>query len=89
MSFRWKLVLAFYFPLHFAYGSFYVANAVLDGQADCRNSCDITMNCANSDKLMLVDVFIYTGIILVILGFVLPATMSYRNEKIIQTSIFR
>ncbi len=26
MKFRWKLLLAFYLPLHFAFGSFYLSN---------------------------------------------------------------
>lgn len=85
----WKIISAFYFPIHFAIGSFYVASLVLGEQDDCRNYCVITFNCANDDTLMMLDFFAYSGVGLIILAFVLPSLILYRNKKIVDTKIFK
>jgi len=85
----WKLISAFYFPVHFAVGSFYMANYVLGEESDCRNACLWTPDCANADTLMKLDFFAYSGLGLIILAFVLPSLILYRNKKIIDTKIFK
>lgn len=85
----WKIISAFYFPIHFAVGSFYVASLVLGEQFDCRNMCMLIGNCANDDTLMLFDFFLYSGLGLILLAFVLPAMVFYRNKKIIDSKIFK
>ena len=88
MKLSWKLFAAFYFPLHFAVGSFYAADRVLDGQTDCRYMCVWMENCAGQETLLIADIFIYSGISLVLLSLFLPSLMFYRQQEIIQTSIF-
>lgn len=85
----WKLISAFYLPIHFAIGSFYMADYVLGGQSDCRNSCMWSPDCADADTLMKLDFFALSGVGLIILAFVLPSLIIYRNRKIIDTKIFR
>lgn len=80
MKTGWKLLIAFYMPLHFAFGSFYVVSWILDGKDDCRNSCTFTLNCADFSTLMWVDFFAYAGIGLIMLSIVLPSIISYRNK---------
>lgn len=85
----WKIISAFYFPIHFAIGSLYFADYVLGEQYDCRSMCIIAGNCADADTLFLLDLFAYSGIGLIILAFVLPSLILYRNKKIIDTKIFK
>ena len=90
MKLSWKLFGAFYFPLHLAFGSFYVSGMVLGEKADCRGLCMISDsdNCAEFESLLLSDFIVYAGIVFIALSFVLPAIALYREKKIIQTSIF-
>jgi len=84
----WRLISAFYFPLHFAVGSFYVAALVLGEQMDCRSLCDFPENCADNNTLMTFDFFLYAGVGLAFLALVLPAIIFYRERKMVRTSIF-
>ena len=88
MKIPWKIVLAFYMPLHFAFGCFYVASRILDEKVDCRSLCTITPNCANFDVLMWLDFFMYSGVGLLILSIALPLIVHNRERKVIHTSIF-
>ena len=89
MQLTWKLFAAFYFPLHFAVGSFYVSGIVLVEKVDCRGLCDASPNsCAELDALIMSDFFVYAVFGLIALAFVLPAIMVYRQKNIIQTSFF-
>jgi len=89
MKLSWKLISAFYFPLHFAFGCFYISSLVLGEKEDCRTPCAFSMSCADNNTLLLLDLFGYTGIGLIILSLALPAITSYNEKKIIQTSIFK
>ena len=80
MKIGWKLLIVFYMPLHFAFGSFYLAHWLLDGKADCRNVSTVWWDCANSNTLIWVDVFVYLGIGLILLSIVLPLIISSRNN---------
>ncbi len=87
MKRNWKLLLAFYLPLHFAFGSFYLAGAVLGERIDCRNLCT-PFDCADADTLFLYDVFGGLGLALVTTAIVLPLLIEYRERSIIETRIF-
>ena len=88
MNRNWKLVLAFYLPLHFAVGSFYLANAVLGERIDCRSLCDFPSGCADQDTLFLSDFFGIVGCSLVITAFVLPLLIAHRGQPVIAARIF-
>jgi hypothetical protein len=86
MTLFWRLVLAFYLPLHFAVGCFYVASLILGGKVDCRNLCTIPMgSCADSTTLILFDLFAYPGIGLFFLAFILPFIIYKRHRPVYQT----
>lgn len=85
----WKLIWAFCIPLNFAFGSFYVSSRILGEEADCRNYDVFIKECADAYTLFLFDIFIYLGIALVIISFVLPMIVSYRQKRIIETKIFK
>ena len=89
MNRNWKLLLAFYLPLHFAFGSFYLANAALGELIDCRNTCVLSFACADVDTLFLSDLLGGFGGALVITAFVLPLLIEYRSQPIIETRIFQ
>lgn len=80
MKTGWKLLIAFYMPLHFAFGSFYTVSWLLDGKTDCRNVCVITTKCANTDISIWVDFFAYSGFGLILLSIVLPSLILSRNN---------
>lgn len=88
MKLIWKLLLAFYLPIHFAVGCFYVANPVLEGKIDCRNSCVIYFNSYADDRtLMLFDFFAYSGIGLLLLAFILPLMILRRSHPLYQNNV--
>jgi hypothetical protein len=90
MKTGWKLFLAFYLPNHFAFGSFYVVSWLLDGKVDCRNLCTFSLvKCADSDALMWVDLFAYSGIGLILLSIVLPLLILSRNNEPQPLELFR
>ena len=84
----WKFFGAFYLPMHCAVGSFHAAVMVLGEEVDCRNLCTPLETCADFDLLMMVDFFNYAGIVLIAVSLVLPSVMLYRENKVIQASIF-
>jgi len=82
MKIGWKLLIAFYMPLHFAFGSFYVVSWIQDGKTDCRNLCTFMgEKCAESDALIWSDLFAYSGVGLILLSIVLPLVILSRNSE--------
>ncbi len=90
MKIPWKLISAFYFPLHLAFGSFYLSYEMLNGKTDCRNCsfCN-AFSCADQTSLFWSDLFFYIGLGLVVFSIILPSIISYRNEKVIESSILK
>jgi len=84
----WKLLIAFYMPLHFAFGCFYVVSWILGRKDDCRNSCTFTFNCADFNTLIWVDVFAYSGIGLILLSIVLLIIIESRNKELHPLKLF-
>lgn len=90
MKFHWKLLLAFYMPLHFAFGSFYIAD-LLERRVELLNKTSETDYSGFSFDLAgespffsyfdLHYYFDYMGFGLVLLSLFLPSLLLYRKYQ--------
>lgn len=85
MKFHWKLLLAFYLPLHFAFGSFYLSDskpATQINQGTITESgysfeaCGASVNNFSSS-----DFFAFAGWGLILLSVLLPALILKRETE--------
>ena len=76
-----KLLLAFYLPIHFAVGAFYLSAKILGDKVICGECIIYISKCADNQTEMLSIFFNISGIGLIILGVFLPILIFSRERK--------
>lgn len=96
MKFHWKLLLAFYLPLHFAFGCFYLSGLIQQSQSmwiESKPGFSYELSCSfcyDDPHLSTVfsGIFWIAGIGLIILSVVLPSLILYRKYQTPLPKIF-
>jgi hypothetical protein len=81
MKFFWKLFLAFFLPLLFALGSFYLSKLVKRVQNNSESGLSFDFPDAGLDFLSLPDWFNVVGISLIFLSVLLPTLILKRETE--------
>lgn len=86
MKIGWKLFVAFYMPLHFAFGCFYLSNLMQNKSIEMKSgfSYEFSHSFSYDDPhlfAVLSGIFLTAGIGLIILSVSLPLLILYRKNQ--------